>query len=256
MKTKRLAIPVVLIFGFVMLLPHAGAVVPPPRRRQTLQSTDKTLLNNDIGEDNTAISVNALLSNPSGNSNTAYGAFALSANTGTGNIALGIHAGGQFTTGNNNIDIGNLGNAGESNRIRIGGQGTQTSHIYSWYRWRDVAGPNGQLGVSASSQRFKKAVEPMDRASEAILARKPLECGEDNALYTHVWPDHPVIFNTAVAPSLPARNRSSALLASSKANVSVCVRTGMRGAISKNSSPSRRVRFATDVITRSSHKST
>jgi hypothetical protein len=139
-----------------------------PRRRQTLQSTDKPLLNNDIGEDNTAISVNALLSNPSGNSNTAYGAFALSANTGTGNIALEIHAGGQFTTGNNNIDIGDPGNAGESNRIRIGGQGAQTSHIYSWYRWRDVAGSNGQLGVSASSQRFKKRLnrwtEPAKRS--------------------------------------------------------------------------------------------
>jgi septal ring factor EnvC (AmiA/AmiB activator) len=33
---------------------------------------------------------------------------------------------------------------------------------------------NGQLGVSASSQRFKKAVEPMDKASEAILALKPV----------------------------------------------------------------------------------
>jgi hypothetical protein len=33
---------------------------------------------------------------------------------------------------------------------------------------------NGQLGVSASSQRFKKAIEPMDKASEAILALKPV----------------------------------------------------------------------------------
>lgn len=33
---------------------------------------------------------------------------------------------------------------------------------------------NGQLGVSASSQRFKKAVEPMDKASEAIVTLKPV----------------------------------------------------------------------------------
>jgi Chaperone of endosialidase len=33
---------------------------------------------------------------------------------------------------------------------------------------------NGQLGVSASSQRFKKAIEPMDKASEAILSLKPV----------------------------------------------------------------------------------
>src|SRR5438045_7403157 len=120
MKTKRLAIPVVLIFGFVMLLPHAGAVVPPPRRRQTLQSTDKPLLNNDIGEDNTAISVNALLSNPNGNSNTAYGAFALSANTGTGNIALGSMPAANLRLAITISISVILVNAGESNRIRIG----------------------------------------------------------------------------------------------------------------------------------------
>jgi len=33
---------------------------------------------------------------------------------------------------------------------------------------------NGQLGVSASSERFKKAIEPIDNASEAILALKPV----------------------------------------------------------------------------------
>ena len=44
---------------------------------------------------------------------------------------------------------------------------------------------------------------------------------------------HSAIVSTAVALSLPTRNRSSAVLASSNANVSVCVRTGTRGAISK-----------------------
>jgi hypothetical protein len=33
---------------------------------------------------------------------------------------------------------------------------------------------NGHLGVSASSRRFKQAIEPMDKASEAILALKPV----------------------------------------------------------------------------------
>jgi uncharacterized coiled-coil protein SlyX len=66
---------------------------------------------------------------------------------------------------------------------------------------------------------------------------------------------HLAIVSTAVPPSLPARNRSSAVLASSKGNVCVSVRTGTRGAISKNSSPSRRVRFATEVMTRSSQRS-
>ena len=124
--------------------------------------------------------INTLFSNTSGNSNTAYGAFALNGNTGSANIALGFRAGGNLTTGNFNIDIGNPGVAGESNTIRIGGQGTQTSTFIAGIFGANVAGStvvvnsNGQLGVSASSQRFKKAIEPMDKASEAILALKPV----------------------------------------------------------------------------------
>jgi hypothetical protein len=33
---------------------------------------------------------------------------------------------------------------------------------------------NGHLGVSASSRRFKQAIKPSDKASEAILALKPV----------------------------------------------------------------------------------
>jgi hypothetical protein len=37
-----------------------------------------------------------------------------------------------------------------------------------------VVNSNGKLGVAASSARFKKAIKPMDKASEAILALKPV----------------------------------------------------------------------------------
>ena len=47
--------------------------------------------------------------------------------TGSNNIALGFQAGSNLTTGSNNVDIGNLGVAAESNTIRIGTQGTQTA---------------------------------------------------------------------------------------------------------------------------------
>jgi hypothetical protein len=37
-----------------------------------------------------------------------------------------------------------------------------------------IVGSNGQLGTVVSSERFKDAIQPMDRASEAILALKPV----------------------------------------------------------------------------------
>src|SRR5438034_629526 len=53
---------------------------------------------------------------------------------------------------------------------------------------------------------------------------------------------------TAVSFNSPERNRSNAVLASSKENVSVFVITGTRAAMSKNSSPSWRVRSATELV--------
>jgi hypothetical protein len=37
-----------------------------------------------------------------------------------------------------------------------------------------VIASNGQLGTQSSSRRFKKEIRPMDKASEAILALKPV----------------------------------------------------------------------------------
>jgi len=37
-----------------------------------------------------------------------------------------------------------------------------------------IVGSNGQLGTVVSSERFKEAIKPMDKASEAILALKPV----------------------------------------------------------------------------------
>ena len=120
------------------------------------------------------------------------GAFALNnSNAGNLNIALGFGAGGNLTTGSNNIDIGHPGSAGESNTIRIGGQGTQTATFIAGIFGANVAGStvvvdsNGHLGVSASSRRFKQAIQPMDKASEAILALKTVTfCYKTDATHT------------------------------------------------------------------------
>jgi uncharacterized coiled-coil protein SlyX len=116
------------------------------------------------------------------NNNTAVGFNSLSTNTtGGSNIALGESAGINLTTGGNNIDIGNRGVAGESNTIRIGKSGTQTTTVIAGITGTTVAGgvgviigSNGKLGTVVSSARFKGDIKPMDKASEAILALKPV----------------------------------------------------------------------------------
>jgi hypothetical protein len=139
------------------------------------------LYSNTTGFYNTANGVNALYSNTTGTENTANGVSALFHNTtGSSNIALGLLAGLNLTTGSNNIDIGNVGSAGEASRIRIGTVGTQNATFIAGISGVAVTGApvvissSGQLGVAPSSERFKDEIEPMDKASEAILALKPV----------------------------------------------------------------------------------
>jgi Chaperone of endosialidase len=140
------------------------------------------LIFSTTGNDNTAIGYFALWNNTTGNSNTASGFNALRENTtGNSNIGLGNFAGSNLTTGDNNIDIGNVGVAGEANTIRIGTLGTQTATYMAGIMGKTVPrgtpvfiNANGQLGTGASSARFKTEIKPMDKASEAILALKPV----------------------------------------------------------------------------------
>jgi len=138
------------------------------------------LFGNTAGNFNTAVGANALLHNTMGSSNTAVGRNALVNATASGNIALGTQAGGDLTTGGNNIDIGNSGVAGESDTIRIGS--VQTKTFIAGIRGMTTINPAipvlidtvGQLGTASSSRRFKNQIEPMDQASEAIHALKPV----------------------------------------------------------------------------------
>src|SRR6266436_6148489 len=157
------------------------------------------LSNNITGDDNTATGFDALAGNAAGNNNTATGVLALSGNTGgdnntaighntlssntTGsfNIALGAEAGGNLTAGSNNIDIANRGVAGEADTIRIGTREKHTNTFIAGINCVTVAGgvgviidAQGQLGTVVSSERFKAEIKPMDRASKAILALKPV----------------------------------------------------------------------------------
>ena len=139
------------------------------------------LASNTIGSNNTASGYSALAVNSIGLNNTAVGYNALLRNTrGGNNIGLGVNAGSNLSTGGNNIDIDNAGVAGESSKIRIGRQGTHNGTFIAGIS--GVAGTGshvvvnamGKLGVAASSARFKDGIKPIDKASEAIHALKPV----------------------------------------------------------------------------------
>ena len=136
---------------------------------------------NTTGHDNAANGQAALVNNTTGNDNTADGVTALDNNTtGSNNIAVGSTAGFNLTTGDFNIDIGNNGVAGEAFTIRIGDVEAQTRAFIAGIFAVPVTGTgvvvdsDGQLGVAASSRRFKDEIKPMGKASEAILVLKPV----------------------------------------------------------------------------------
>jgi len=143
----------------------------------------KTLALNGTGHDNTAVGYGALNYNDTGTNNVAVGSFAGSTYgiNGSNNILLGYAAGSALTTGSNNIEIGNPGDARDARVIRIGDPATHKQTFIAGIAGTAIApgvvvGVNakGQLGVRASSARFKEAIKPMDKASEAILALKPV----------------------------------------------------------------------------------
>jgi hypothetical protein len=140
----------------------------------------RALFNNVEGNANTANGVMALFNNAAGLGNTVFGAQALLNNTGDLNIAVGYRAGFNITSGVNNIDIGHAG-ANESNTIRIGTNAVHTRTFIAGIK--DVVinlgdpvyiNSAGQLGSILSSQRYKADIKPMDNASEAIFALKPV----------------------------------------------------------------------------------
>jgi hypothetical protein len=128
------------------------------------------LITNTVGSFNTAIGFNVLFANTQGLGNTGIGDSALSQATGDGNIGVGAAAGTNVTTASNAICIGTPG-ANQNDSCYIG-------NIFA----REVALDGipvlvdslGKLGTQISSRRFKKDIQPMDKASETILALKPV----------------------------------------------------------------------------------
>jgi hypothetical protein len=121
----------------------------------------------------------------SGSYNTAFGADALNKiTTGSYNIALGQYAGSSLAaTATNNIDIGNVGGANDSGVIRIGtqtGANNQTATYIAGINNSRVTGSpvfvtsSGQLGVLASSERYKTDIRSLEADTVKLTALRPV----------------------------------------------------------------------------------
>jgi hypothetical protein len=149
------------------------------------------LSHNTTAERNTGIGANALELNTTGNHNTATGYAACDRNTtggentanghlalynnvsGSNNLALGARSGSHVITADNVICIGaNVAGDDVTNSTWLG-------NIYGVTTQSGTTAPvvvsdSGQLGTVASSERFKKDIATMDKASETILSLRPV----------------------------------------------------------------------------------
>jgi len=140
------------------------------------------------GSDNDAFGYEALgnlFNTSTGSGNTALGHMSMMNNTagGSQNIAIGYGAGNdaaELTHGNNNIDIGSPLPSNESDKIRIGVNGTQTDTFIAGIGTAKVTGAavyvtsSGQLGVLASSERYKTAIAPMGASTDKLAKTRPV----------------------------------------------------------------------------------
>ena len=162
----------------------------------------RALRSNTTGFDNTASGYGALADNTSGYSNSAFGDNALSGNTtgvrntavgrnamttittGSWNTAIGYQAGSGWQYGNesDNIAVGRgaTGSSQESGTIRIGGGDHQTSTFIEGIAGTVVTGVNvvidgaDQLGVVASSSRFKQDIHDLEGMSRRLQDLRPV----------------------------------------------------------------------------------
>jgi hypothetical protein len=155
----------------------------------------ESLQANVAGFHNTAVGIGSLLNN-TGNRNTAIGYLALStaitsdnvaigynalaASGGGSNIAIGSGAGANNTSGGFNMYLGNEGVASESGTIRIGSGVPHTRMFVAGVLGSVVTGSavlisgTGQLGVAASSARYKEDVRDMGEASDRLMKLRPV----------------------------------------------------------------------------------
>jgi hypothetical protein len=142
---------------------------------------NSALFANTTGSTNVAIGNLALNKSVTGGFNTAIGVAALQKSKGNNNVAIGWNAGSFLRNGDHNIYLDSGGPGDESGVIRIGTSSFHHQTFIAGISGATVAGgvtvvvdANGQLGTLTSSGRYKDSIQPMDKASEAILSLKPV----------------------------------------------------------------------------------
>jgi hypothetical protein len=157
--------------GYQALFSNDGV---PPQGSFNNAHGDFALFSNTTGQRNNAFGHEALTNNVTGSFNTAIGDLAGLNITRNWNIDIGkdvVGIGG--ATGDNfvtRIGIGDPTDAHAQLKCFIGGIGNATVTGLAVL----VNTTTGQLGVMSSSARFKDEIKPMNKASEAILALKPV----------------------------------------------------------------------------------
>src|SRR5207245_6813793 len=96
---------------------------------------------------------------------------------GGGNVGLGENAGFNVSTAANVICIGSIGGENINNSCYIGNIYSNVQPVIGIdpdYVTIDSNGRLGRSNLNGSSRRFKHDIKPMERASEVILALKPV----------------------------------------------------------------------------------
>jgi trimeric autotransporter adhesin len=136
----------------------------------------QALFNSVNGFANSAFGTHALLDNVDGQQNSAFGSSALVNNVhGDQNTAIGVAAGGTID-GNGNVCIGAFvqGESGVDNSTYIRNVNTLAQPIVAGIDGVTVRLVDGRLGHGVSSRRYKQDIKPMEEASEALYALKPV----------------------------------------------------------------------------------
>jgi len=136
----------------------------------------EALLNNVDGFDNSGFGTAALHDSVDGGQNVAFGENALGhTEHGNRNTAIGVVAGGNID-GDGNVCIGAFvqGETGVNDTTYIRNVNTLVQPIAVDTDGVTVRLSDGRLGHGVSSRRYKQDIKPMDKASEALYALKPV----------------------------------------------------------------------------------